>query len=306
MTKAITTLTRMYTTNTSLVTIPALKKISKNPNTKTVVHIGRLNSNEHPICLCSQQEKDDRRGITTNTHTDWVDAKVDDYPSITCKSCLRILNTLTNINYINPETVAHHLGIKVEQMATYIKPHYSGPSGCTTTSTPEPEPFARMLPGGSRIVIDAIALMGYQYSSSPVVIHSAVCNDKAPNGIPLCEVKSLVNGQPDCTAYTKVDYKEHPSITCPECAKLQRERRLEEEPKRDKSLAMRKSMINAEEQRVNKMGEYISSLIAAVYYLKLVKLPLPYRAHELPALRKEYRIACDNLTLMKQCIISVR
>ena len=59
MTNAITTITRLFagSEDNVTITIPCLKKKSKNPHTKTVVHVGRLNDEGNPICLCSQQEK---------------------------------------------------------------------------------------------------------------------------------------------------------------------------------------------------------------------------------------------------------
>ncbi len=309
MTNAITTITRLFRGKNDDYTtiIPCLKKKSKNPHTKTVVHVGRHNKAGNPICLCSQQEKDNKKysskDYAPSDKADWMNADADEYPSITCKSCIRSGAFSGDGERVAIYYLASRLDIKVEAMKEYEKPEPCESSKHTTSSTPEPEPFSRMLPGPTRIVLDAIIERRKGVFAEPTpMVHSAVFDKDVSGGIPLC-IKDMP--RPILASYYTANYESHPSITCPVCAKIQRERRIEEEPRRDKSLAMRKGMIVVEEVRINKAKEHVEALYTSLSKLICEGKSTHVMLEEFGAFAEDYGTASRNLELMKQGIIAV-
>jgi len=219
-------------------------------NTKTVVHIGRFDEDGTPICLCSQQEKNTPHGAPRDVveKDAYFKPNIDSCPSITCKACIR---TIKSWGWGRKTPLAHMTLItrllhnKVADMRGYSSAPISN-STSNSNYKKEPEPFPRVLPSG-KVYLNALALI--PVGDSPVVHAASYAFDGKLSPIPTC-MKDMDVFEVDAAPWVHLPYEAHPSITCPNCANIMRKRRLEEEPKRDKSLAMRKAMIAAEEARL--------------------------------------------------------
>lgn len=247
---SITTTTRLLPSvihTNEIYVVPALKKIPSSECVKTVVHIGSFNDKGKPICLCSQQEKDTPRGSNDSVIDDslWQIPDEDKYPSITCRACLRTLNLYRDSDgKISAETVAKALGKKVEDMKVYVSPPSSYMKDKPNYSA-EAQPFARKLRTGFIL---------YAITNDLLDLYSTVhvsTRDCHGNIRPMCEHEANIPHSAT-NEWKFCDYIKRPSITCPKCAEIMRKRRLDEEPKRGKSLNMRKELIRKEQERLTR------------------------------------------------------
>lgn len=213
---------RTYITATSYVTIPAVKLIIRKEcaSTTTAVHIGWVDKEGVPFCLCGHEV-----GIKKNTKGRWTNAPVEDFPKITCKRCLKIWisNRIRQEDSAAPRVLVFN-GLKREHLVGIPSiGKYTGGERFPHPSSEEylnavygPHRFERKTQSGTILpgiieAINATPISGEYVTNHRV--HLATYDHRIGALVPSCS--GVYCGRP--TQDTPHDNNVHPYITCPHC-----------------------------------------------------------------------------------------
>lgn len=189
-----------------------------------VVHIGRFNGDRDKVaCLCGQHHKqpdDAFEFLNVNSH-----------PDITCGGCIRSLKALLNRSTGRPyEVIMKAIHQKIEDAEFHVKKEGSHSQ---SYGPYEVEPESRILEGSlsdplPRLRPDGLIIEGvidvFGNIMEPVI--HAISSVSVHTG-----TKALCDKGCNLIKVDTENLSTFPSINCPECAKLIRERFPEDEPK---------------------------------------------------------------------------
>lgn len=220
--------------------IPAIVLKKQKPWYDNAIHIGRIKSDGSVACFCGQHLKQEK-GLFTEPSLSTAEY-------ITCKSCLQTLrNVIANAKVEPYKAIMSKLEQKFKDIEFHVVEQGSAGDGDYVKGPPVL--YSRYLHGGalSRLFGTGLIMPACFDGSVTDVptrtkkIHAATY-DIHGRLRPVC-------GEENSTVFTtwiRVHDDVHPDInfiTCQKCVSAQVKKRLEEQPKRDKTLEMRKSMI---------------------------------------------------------------
>jgi hypothetical protein len=210
---------------------------------KRAIHIGIDKKDGNVACLCGQHHRQEKDV--------WLSPSLDVAPLITCGGCLRVMKALTREHSAKPYMVImQKIGQKIKDAKFHVKQHNVSNNNGYDKSDIEPvsrilegSVYSRLLPNNILLAscIKAIKGLGDNFfiNSTTTVVHASTIRD---NDIaPICGEEA--NCHERWFDVDEKDYNKFPNITCPKCVAIQLKRRLGQEPKRDKSTAMRNAMI---------------------------------------------------------------
>ena len=215
------------------------------------IHIGIDKGSGVAATLCGQHHK------RNNTDEWYTLDDVEEYPNITCGSCLRVMKRLISSSGARPYMVIiNTVGQKIRNAKFHVKKNIE----------PKPRELNDLgpVPDALKELLDKINLPYPRYTSWGITM--AACRDyfgsmnghvHAATTDTYGNITSVCGMGSNLGLISEEELNTYPDITCPFCAKITRKRFPENGPFRDKTLKQRTEMVEEKRlQMVNLFNAY--------------------------------------------------